>query len=289
MVELDADDPWGEGFDAGLTALMRGDLDAAADRFREVLRSEPHNGPAYLQLGRCEWRRGNVQAALDIFRHGLQAAGNSANLRAEVGMLFLLLGDERRAEIALSGARRMAVRNIRALQGLALLYVQREQWGKAIAMLQELLEVSPNNFAGHFLMAKVQEQLGNVPEASREWAQAEDMCREKLRHVEGQGATEYFLGEVLRAQYGWEKAREYFEHAASRGSVDEPYLFGLGLVVPWTAALEQAAAACAACDDNAAARQWTEKLQALREAEASRADRGEPAGTEPDMDDSDLT
>ena len=254
---------WEEVFDAGLTALMRGQLTEAAEQFQQVLAVRPHYGPAYLQLGRCEWRRGDVHKALEIMRAGLKVAGNSANLRAEVGFAFLVLGDMRKAVVALTGAQRLSRKNIRALQGLAWLYVEEEAWGKALSALHELQAVSGANFAAHYLMARVQDQLHNSEEAQREWFQAEGVCREKIKHADGQAAAQYFLGEILHALQGWDAGREHYEAAADMVTADEPYLFGMGLVVPATKVLEQAAAACAACGDKPRALHWTEKLRAF--------------------------
>lgn len=269
---LSADD----AFDAGLTAQMRGDVDAAIACFVQVLKQKPRHPQAYLQLGKCEIRRGDLRTAMEAFRRGIRVAPRSAPLLAELGFLQLVTGDAHRAEQVLKAALRASKRNVRALQSLAWLHVHHQAWGPALAALRDLLAVSGSSFAGHYLMAQAQEALGNMADAHQEWLLTEDMCRKMIGATEGHVAAHYYLGEIMRSTRTWTAARADYEAAAGHAPAGAAgFLFGMGLAVPWSTVIAAAAQACAADGDTVQAEAWKQRLPPH--------DREEPASS-PDGD-----
>ena len=259
--------PAEEMFDAALSAKMRGELDKAVEGFTAVLRQYPHHVQAFLQLGKCEILRGNVPAAMNVFRAGVKVSQTSAPLLAELGFLLLVTDDDQRAHKVLLAARKMSKRNVRALTGLAWIHVRRQTWGKAIAALEELSAVAGSSFAAHYLMAQVHEALGKIADAQREWFLTEDICREMIKVTDGQVAAHYFLGDILRVTRDWSAAREDFEAAAEQAPAGgEGYVFGLGLAVRWATVLETAATACAEAGDAERAAAWRARLPAGHDA-----------------------
>jgi tetratricopeptide (TPR) repeat protein len=79
--------------DLGEEALARGDLDAAADRFRRVALARPGSARAQVGLGRVALRRGDAAAARGHFEAALAADPESADARLGLADVAERAGD----------------------------------------------------------------------------------------------------------------------------------------------------------------------------------------------------
>ncbi|MBK8230527.1 MAG: tetratricopeptide repeat protein [Candidatus Eisenbacteria bacterium] len=205
-------EPWNPGpaYLAAIDGLVRGQRNRAVEALRRIARQEPENLDAYLRLGDLLRAMGHAEKAQRI-HHGLAArpvADPDLSLRIRESLLldYVALRDwdeTQRLGETLRGADRQ---NLVALQSLAAAYVERGDWGRAIAAVEEWERLLPGRavprpeavrlFAARRLMA-----AGEPKEARR-------MLEETLQRNGSCGNARILLGDLWAAEGEHEKAAE---------------------------------------------------------------------------------
>ncbi|MBI4408425.1 MAG: tetratricopeptide repeat protein [Gemmatimonadetes bacterium] len=81
----------GGGVEKGVAAFEAGRLEAAEERFQDVLEREPENVTALLYLGRIYRRKGLYQEAARVLERAASASPEDDDVRRELGRLFMNL------------------------------------------------------------------------------------------------------------------------------------------------------------------------------------------------------
>src|SRR6202521_1166268 len=80
-------------FQDGQRALQSGDLDAAQQAFRQVLKADPRSGAAYANLGVIAMRRKDWDAALSLLQRAQRLEPKMAGVRLNIGLVKYRRGD----------------------------------------------------------------------------------------------------------------------------------------------------------------------------------------------------
>ena len=212
-----------------------GDLAAAIDALRELVKRDPGEARAWFLLGKYSILRGEVKAAVDeylvrallLFKRGRNAWGEAETINA-LGVGYARLGQMQDAQEQYSkavvlrrelGNRRGVASTLRNLAQIALIRGDHDTAAKQLAEARALFEALDDRTG----LAAIDNELGLLAEERGDYAGALEAYRRALRGREAIGDalgsaeslnnigfSHYQLGDYDSAQVFWRQAGEAF-------------------------------------------------------------------------------
>jgi tetratricopeptide (TPR) repeat protein len=190
----------------GMALFREGNLSDAADRFREVLRLQPHNYPVLVHLGLALLHLGNCVEAAESFHKALQTAPESAETLNYLGVAFTQLKQHDRAVHCFRQALHTKPDYIEALNNLGNLLHSVGRLEEATNCYRQSLRHQP--------AARTYCHLGQGLLALGKDAEAQECFREALRLQSGYGDAYHGLGIACAKLGQLDEAIDYYESAS---------------------------------------------------------------------------
>ncbi len=222
---------------AALTDLNNGRVLESILQLKQIVRSDPDNGPAwfylstlytemkeyafaeryvqramqagpkqaayYYQLGLIRYRQSQWRPALELFEQALAIGSgqNEASVWRSIGDVQLELFDRDAALHAYTEALRIDPRDARTHLALGRFYLQRGEAGAAIEHLRAALETDPSLHAAHAALGRAYVQAGDVTAAVT-------ILKKALEQDPTDQDSRYTLGRALLAMGRPQEGRE---------------------------------------------------------------------------------
>jgi tetratricopeptide (TPR) repeat protein len=154
--------------DYGIGLLLQGDLKAAQATFRHVMAMDPKYVDGPVNVARAQLQEGEVEAAIPLLEQALQMSPNLAKAHYFLGTALKVLG---RYDEALAHQRAAAAaypRDRVVLNEIGRLLFLQRQYDEAIAALQEVLKVDPEDLQAHYNLMLSYQGAGRDELAARE-------------------------------------------------------------------------------------------------------------------------
>jgi tetratricopeptide (TPR) repeat protein len=130
-----------------------GRLEEACLSYKKAIELQPDYGEAYFKLGVCLVRMGRLSEALNCFRKDAEKdVKGHVMSHYWMGLINSFLGDDTQSIDAFTRLYAESPESRLANFFLAQLYMKRNEHKKALALLQELLVLSPDFAEAHYLL-----------------------------------------------------------------------------------------------------------------------------------------
>lgn len=137
----------------GIAAFQKGNFTGAREAYTRVLKIEPNNIPALVNLGATEFRLGHYEEAQRLLNRSLQIKADNPLAWCNLGILYLEQNDPMRALAAMAQAVIYAPNDAVARNYLGVA-AGRNHWFDAAEMeLRRAIELNPNYAEAHFNLA----------------------------------------------------------------------------------------------------------------------------------------
>jgi len=137
----------------GIAAFDKGNFGGAGEAYRRVLKIDPNNVPALVNLGAAEFRLGHLDEAERLLRRSLQLKADNPTAWLNLGILYLGREDPMRALAAIAQAVVHTPRDPVARNYLGVA-AGRNRWFDAAEMeLRRAIELKPDYADAHFNLA----------------------------------------------------------------------------------------------------------------------------------------
>jgi len=193
------------------------DLDQAIMRYRKVLERAPSFGPNLQSLGRIYFRQGRWEQVIELYRTEVREQelepGRRSSLLYKMGEIYQEhLGNEELAVEAYRQALEQTPRFLPALQALARMYRNRNDWPQLVEVLERQAEIlsDPGRKAAilHSVGELYEAQLGQLDRAARYYRMAMEQAPANERIMES-------LLRLLANQQRWSEVVEVYDHTIS--------------------------------------------------------------------------
>lgn len=147
----------------GEAALKANDAETAGKEFRAVLALDPRNAGAHFNLGLLEFFQGNCRDAAHDFRQALAAQPSLIRAKAMLGICGRRLGDKSAKAFLESSFAKLTDAKLRTQVGMELvgLYAQEGDPERAVAVLQKLVDLAPENPDILYMAQQLYEELAD--------------------------------------------------------------------------------------------------------------------------------
>jgi tetratricopeptide (TPR) repeat protein len=173
-------------------------------------------------LGRCYEATGNYQKALASYRQAQELRPNSLDRVLDLARVYARVELDAQAIGLYERALKMDRQRKDVMLALAELYVRQRRWEDARDLTDRYLRLEPQDTAAQELMARAEEELGDLTGAARRW--------EALLAVRPSAAGYFYAGRLWARQDQFDLAERAFETAASRGLADPAFFIERGLL-----------------------------------------------------------
>ena len=137
----------------GFAGVSAGRLEEACLSYKKAIELQPDYAEAYYKLGVCLARMGRLSEALDCFRRNAKKDVEGHVMSYYwMGLINSFLGDDTQSIDAFTRLYAESPESRLASFFLAQLYMKRNEHKKALALLQELLVLSPDFAEAHYLL-----------------------------------------------------------------------------------------------------------------------------------------
>lgn len=143
-----------------------GDPEGALEVLDRARRADPSRAEVLRGVGNVLRAMENIDAAISAYRHALSIDGDFAAVRYDLAQLLITRGDFSEAERELMLALDAVPTYADATLALAALHRQREESGKALALLVEFLERDPYSFDGLVALGELLLDTGRPDDAA---------------------------------------------------------------------------------------------------------------------------
>jgi tetratricopeptide (TPR) repeat protein len=143
-----------------------GDAEGALTVLDQARRADPTRAEVLRGVGNVLRAMENIDAAISAYRHALTIDGDFAAVRYDLAQLLITRGDFSEAERELMLALDAVPTYADATLSLASLHRQREESGKALALLVEFLERDPYSFDGLVALGELLLEMGRDDDAA---------------------------------------------------------------------------------------------------------------------------
>ncbi len=201
-------------YDEGVTASMKGDLEAAVRHFERAIEMNRHHYAAYHQLGKCHLRLGDPRKAAELIQHVLRNKPAQIQPRLDYAFALMELGEWKKAQDIFGEVSREKPNNPRASLGLAYCAFQAGQWDAAMLLAQTAANQGGGNFAALFLLGRAAGRAGRAEVAAEAFKRADAVLEKHLETSPNQPEGHYLRGELHAAQGAFDKAIEHYASAA---------------------------------------------------------------------------
>lgn len=137
----------------GIAAFQKGNFDGAREAYLRVLKIEPNNLPALVNLGTVEYRLGNFDESERLLRRSLQIKADNPTAWLNLGILYLDRKEFMRALAAAAQAVVYAPKDPVARNYLGVAAGRNRWFDAAEAELRRAIELDPGYADAHFNLA----------------------------------------------------------------------------------------------------------------------------------------
>jgi len=208
-------------YDEGLTAFMKGDVDAAARFFVRAIQLDRSMLAAHHQLGKCYVRMGQPQRAVEILGQVVVQKPGLIAARLDLGQALLAQGlaDDQalqRARKQFSHVLAIDPHNARAHLGMAQVCFQEGNWDGAVTLSQGARAHGGASFAVLFLLGRAAKLAGNAVLSGESLKEAQALIEKSVEMAPDAPEGHYLRGEVSFAQARFGSALEHYRSAQDR-------------------------------------------------------------------------
>jgi tetratricopeptide (TPR) repeat protein len=156
--------------DYGIGLLLQGDLKGAEAAFLKVTEMDPAYADGWVNVGRARVQEGNMEGAEEVLRKALEIDAGLAKTHFFLASALKARGryDEALTHLRMAAERYPRDRVVRNQIG-RVLFLKR-QYTEAIAELQKVLEIDPEDLQAHYNLMLSWQGLGEAEKARREQA-----------------------------------------------------------------------------------------------------------------------
>jgi len=154
--------------DYGIGLLLQGDLKSAEAVFLKVTELEPGYADGWVNVARARLQEGNMAGAEDMLRQALTIDAGLAKTHFFLGTVLKSLGRYDEAVTHLRTAAEQYPRDRVVLNQLGRVLFLQRQYAPAIAALQRVLTIDPEDLQAHYNLMLAYRGIGNAELAARE-------------------------------------------------------------------------------------------------------------------------
>ncbi len=198
----------------GLSRHRAGDLNGAADAYRDAMRRDPRDADATHLLGLVLFELGRRDEAFSLFEQSLALQPASAQFWSNYGEALRRGGHDDKAAAALEEAIRLDPALSQAYTNLGIVRAAGGDLAAAAALLRRSLELSPGSINARAHLARVLLDAGNIAEAMGE---AERILQDDPNDAEALivlGACHESAGMLASAESAFDRAAAADPNAA---------------------------------------------------------------------------
>jgi tetratricopeptide (TPR) repeat protein len=210
--------------DEGLTASMRGDLDAAIAAFEKALTFDPRHVPSKHQIAKCYLRKGEVRKAADIL---CKIAANRPDMlpaRVDYGFALLELNQVAGARTVFQELIVAAPDNARAHLGLAHCAFCEGQWDACVELTQTAITHGGATFGALFLLGRAARLAGRLDISADAFTKADEIIEKHIETSPDHPEGYYLRGELCYHREDFGKALDNYRSAEDRVVAGKQYL-----------------------------------------------------------------
>ena len=154
--------------DYGIGLLLQGDIKGAEAAFLKVTQMEPGYVDGWVNIGRARVQEGEIEAAQEVLKHALDMDPNLARTNFFYAMTLKAQGKYDEALTHLRTAASQYPRDRVVANQLGRILFLKRQYNEAIAELQKVFSVDPEDLQGHYTMMLCYQGVGNQEMANKE-------------------------------------------------------------------------------------------------------------------------
>jgi tetratricopeptide (TPR) repeat protein len=140
-------------------ARQRGDVPAAIEKYREMIKAAPHLAAAYNNLGMLYFDTHDYKHAVEVLKKGLELDPNMPSTEAMLGMSYFQLGDNDAAQPLLQRALKANPEDDQVEMVFIHILINAHQLPEAESYLKQYLERHPKDQQALYLLGKTYLQL----------------------------------------------------------------------------------------------------------------------------------
>ncbi|UCF37625.1 MAG: sulfatase-like hydrolase/transferase [Acidobacteriota bacterium] len=186
----------------------------AATKLEELLPTDQTNPLIYQHLALCYTRLGQYRKSLQIHEQAIVYAVETDETFAEMGEIYIRLGDMSRAVVAMEKSADRNPTNLQNLMNLATVYLQLGELGESDRVLRSVLTQDEEHALAYNLMGILEIQKGNTGRARQHLEKAVQFDPELTEPYMNLGIMAQEAGEI-------DQAIGYFKEFLKRASREE--------------------------------------------------------------------
>jgi len=211
-------------YDEGLTAAMKGDLEAAMEHFGKALQMDPSLNAAAYQIGRCQVRLGQAQAAVQTLAGLLTKMPRMTAARTELAYAHLLLKHTDTARNLFAEALDEKPNQSAAILGLGYCAFQQAQWDTAMALADRVMGGSgAERFEALYLAGRAASMLKLRDLAMNRLQAADELLNQVIETSPDQPEGYYLRGHIHFLTGEYVKSLDNFRSAETRTLPNKHY------------------------------------------------------------------
>ena len=148
--------------DYGIGLFREGDLKGAEVAFRHATESDPENVDGWVNMGRVRFNEGNLEGAREVITHALSLDPQLARANYFFGLVLEKEGDYEGALERLDLVRSQYPRDRVVLNDIGRIRLQQRQYAQAITILEQVLDIDPEDLAAHYTLTLANNGLGDI-------------------------------------------------------------------------------------------------------------------------------
>jgi tetratricopeptide (TPR) repeat protein len=154
--------------DYGIGLLLQGDLKGAEAAFLQVTRIDPKYADGWVNVGRARLQEGNLAGAEEALRRALELDATLAKTHFFLGTVLKNDGRYDESLGHLRTAARLYPRDRVVRNQIGRVLFLKRQFGAAIAELQRVLQIDPEDLQAHYNLMLCYQGLGDNTRAEQE-------------------------------------------------------------------------------------------------------------------------
>jgi tetratricopeptide (TPR) repeat protein len=200
-----------------------GRVSEALATLREAIERFPDDASLHHRYGLYCLQAARYEEAISAFKQSLELDPHLTDSHNNLGIAYLELGDHAGAEREFFKVLEDPAYPTPHLTelNLGLLYAEQGREDEAVTHLRRSVGIDPKFFKGHFHLASVLDQIGELLEAAREYEVAEPAFRNDGEYWYRRGFTYYRLGEEDKARESLLRVRAIAPGSESAARADE--------------------------------------------------------------------
>jgi tetratricopeptide (TPR) repeat protein len=197
----------------GVSQEIRGDLDAALDRYQQALQLDPHNTALAIRLGQIYASKRDITNAVGVLESCLRSNPKDAEVPYWLGFVYRTDNQNEKAAEAFRQALKLDPINLGAIGGLLEVYTSRDSLAEAVKLLDHAFhqKVETSSY-----WMRLGDFYATIPRQKPTWAQKIDrkrieQCYEKaLALAPGEWDIELRLADAYSDNGAFQKAADVY-------------------------------------------------------------------------------